>query len=111
MIYLSLSFLILGVLFIVLSVAGLLKMKDLLLRLQVASKASTLGLMFCLVAVILQKPDAEIIIKAVLTMLFIFLTTPVAAQAIAKLGHTKRQKDFHLATDDLSEDIKEGRAV
>lgn len=105
---LSLGFLCVGVAFIALSALGFLKMKDLLLRLQVASKASTLGLIFCLVAVVVQSPDAETTTKAILTALFLFLTTPVAAQAIAKLGHVQRKSDMRLKSDDLAEDSKEG---
>ncbi len=98
-----------GVFFIMLSVIGLLKMKDLMLRIQVASKASTLGLICCLGAAWIQSPTTDVGIRAGLTILFLFLTTPIAAQAISKIGHVGGAKDFKLEVDDLSDDQKEVR--
>lgn len=95
-----------GVSLILLSVVGLLKMKDLLLRLQVASKASTLGLIFCLIALAIKYPSPELLTKIGLTILFLFLTTPIAAQAIAKVGHLKSHSKLNLNEDDLKPGTK-----
>lgn len=105
MILLSHIFLIIGITFIALAVLGLLRMKDLRLRLQVASKASTLELIFCLPSVILSNPIPGTLTKALLTILFLFLTTHVAAQAIAKLSHEQKTERLKLKSDDLKEDL------
>lgn len=103
---LSASLALIGVFFITLSVIGLIKMKDLMLRIQVASKASTLGLICCLGAAWIQTPTADVATRVGLTILFLFLTTPIAAQAISKIGHVEGAKDLKLEIDDLSEDSK-----
>lgn len=109
MIYIGLLLCIVGVGFITLSVIGLIKMSDLMLRLQVASKASTLGLICCLFGALIQTPTTEVGTRAGLTILFLFLTTPIAAQAISRLGHVKNAKSFKLRGDHLAEDLEKSK--
>ena len=103
---LAFAFASLGVFFIFLSLFGALKMKDVFLRLQVASKASTLGLIFCLAGASIAHPGTETWTKISLTILFLFLTTPIAAQAIASLGHHSKDSSEHMVIDELDQDLK-----
>ena len=81
--YIGAIFMLVGATFIFLAGLGLLRMPDLYLRMQVASKAPTLGIILMVIAVIVKLPTWESLIKGVFICLFLMLTVPVAAHAIA----------------------------
>lgn len=62
---------------------GLLTLPGFLGRLHGASKASTLGLMCVLFAATLDQPGLEGTLKAVALLLFVFISSPLVAQAFA----------------------------
>ncbi len=75
-----------GVFFLLASI-GVLRMPDLFLRLQVSSKASTLGLSCILLAVALHFSDAVVTIRAAVILCFIVLTIPIATHMLARAGY------------------------
>lgn len=83
----ALGFLFVGGLFMLLSAVGVLRMPDLYMRLQVASKASSLGAGCILAAAALVFGDLGTAVRAVLIMVFIFLTTPVSAHLIGRAAY------------------------
>jgi multicomponent Na+:H+ antiporter subunit G len=99
----ALSFFVslIGLLFIFVALLGILRMKDPLQRLQVASKASTLGVIFCLSALLTTGLRLEDHLKCLLAIVFIFFTSPIAVQAIAMAAYRKEQVKLHLKRDDL----------
>ncbi len=84
----------LGVIFIVIGVGfdffgclGLLRLPDVYNRLQAATKCVTLGTCSILFGLILYKGFGPAGIKAVLCIIFLLLTSPVAAHALARGAH------------------------
>ncbi len=78
---------ILGAAFMLLAGWGLLRMPDLLLRLSAVGKASTLGTGLLLLAAAVYFQDLGIATRALATVAFVFLTTPVAAHRIARAAY------------------------
>jgi multicomponent Na+:H+ antiporter subunit G len=78
---------ILGTAFGLLSAVGILRMPDVYTRLQVASKASSLGIALLMVGVAAHFDDLSITIRALLVVVFLFLTAPVAAHLIGRAAY------------------------
>ena len=68
----------LGTLFTLIASLGILRMPDLYTRMHAATKAGTVGLASLLLAVAIAIPDITVISRVIGTMLFIFITAPVA---------------------------------
>ena len=81
---LSLILFLVGTFFMLLAGVGLLRMPDLFLRMSAATKASTLGAGFILLAAALYFEDLGSTSRALATIAFIFLTAPVAAHRIGR---------------------------
>jgi multicomponent Na+:H+ antiporter subunit G len=79
--------LVVGTGFMLLSAVGVLRMPDVYMRLQVASKASSLGAGCLMLGVALHFEDFDIVVRAVLVVIFIFLTTPVSAHLIGRAAY------------------------
>lgn len=84
---LSLILLLTGVFFMLLAGFGLLRMPDLFLRMSAATKASTLGTGFILLAAALYFEDLGTTSRALATIVFIFLTAPIAAHRIGRAAY------------------------
>ncbi|HYG99961.1 MAG TPA: monovalent cation/H(+) antiporter subunit G [Terriglobales bacterium] len=81
-------FLVIGALFMLLGAVGVARMPDLFTRMQATSKASTLGIAAILGAVALHFGDSlAVTSRAFAVIAFVFLTTPVATQMIARAAH------------------------
>jgi multicomponent Na+:H+ antiporter subunit G len=70
-----------------LSAVGVLRMPDVYMRLQVASKASSLGAGCLMLGVALHFEGLDIVVRAILVVVFIFLTTPVSAHLIGRAAY------------------------
>jgi multicomponent Na+:H+ antiporter subunit G len=80
-------FLLLGALFILIAGLGVLRMPDVFLRLSATSKAATLGVGLVLVATAFYFDDFGITTRALATIVFLLLTTPVAAHRISRAAY------------------------
>jgi multicomponent Na+:H+ antiporter subunit G len=78
---------ILGVLLALLSAIGIVRMPDVYIRAQVASKAASLGVGLLMLAVAAHFMESSVIIRALLVVAFIFLTAPVSAHLIARAAY------------------------
>lgn len=78
--------LILGAVFVLIAGLGVLRMPDIFLRLSATSKAGTLGVGLMLAATVLYF-DAGIAARALATIVFLLLTTPVAAHRIGRAAY------------------------
>lgn len=67
-----------------LAALGLFRLPDLYTRMHAASKAGTAGSGLLLLAVALRSGEAEVWLKCLLTIAFLFLTAPVSAHLLAK---------------------------
>jgi multicomponent Na+:H+ antiporter subunit G len=78
---------ILGSLLALLSAVGIVRMPDVYIRLQVASKASSLGIALLMLGVAAHFDDVSVTIRALLVVVFLFLTAPVAAHVIGRAAY------------------------
>ncbi len=76
-----------GVLFELFGAIGLVRLPDVYTRLQSATKCVTLGTCLILAGAAVGNPSAAFIVKAVLCAVFIMLTFPVGAHALARGSH------------------------
>jgi monovalent cation/proton antiporter MnhG/PhaG subunit len=84
---LSSALMIIGAMFALLAGGGVVRMPDLFTRMQAATKASTLGIGCIVLAVAIHFGDLGITTRALATIMFVFLTAPVAAHMIARAGY------------------------
>jgi len=73
-----------GILFDIFGCIGLVRFPDVYNRLQASTKCVTLGTILLLVGVALISGQGPIAAKAIICALFILITSPTAAHAIAK---------------------------
>ena len=76
--------LVVGVFFVFAGSVGVFRFEDVYLRLQASSKSITFGFGFLMLGAGLLVGHGEALAKALLAILFQFLTAPVAAQTIAR---------------------------
>lgn len=79
--------LVVGALFMLLAGLGALRLPDIFMRLQAATKASTLGVGCLLLGVAIHFQDPGMTTRAVLVIAFFFLTAPVGAHMIARAAY------------------------
>jgi multicomponent Na+:H+ antiporter subunit G len=83
-------FIAIGLIFDFFGVLGLLRLPDVYNRLQAATKCVTFGSAGVLFGVFLMQGFSTFGFKALLAIAFIFLTSPVAAHAIARAAHRSK---------------------
>jgi multicomponent Na+:H+ antiporter subunit G len=81
------AFLALGLLFDLLGCIGLVRLPDVYNRLQAGTKCVTLGTFLLLIGVVVRFGFDAMGWKAVLCILFVAITSPTAAHAIARAAH------------------------
>lgn len=74
---------LLGSLCFLIASIGLLRMPDSFARIHAATKASSLGVIFLALAAMIEFPTPGAIFISVMTVILVFLTAPMACQAIA----------------------------
>lgn len=84
---LAIALVAVGTGFMLLGTIGVLRMPDVYMRLQVASKASSLGAGCLMLGVATHFGDVGIVVRAILVVVFIFLTTPVSAHLIGRAAY------------------------
>ena len=75
---------LLGSFFILIASIGMLRFNDLYGRLHASTKATSFGILLMLVGFSLYFNEIQVYIKALLIILFIYLTSPLAAHSISK---------------------------
>lgn len=76
-----------GVIFDFFGCVGLYRLPDIYNRLQASTKCVTLGTGFLLIGVALISGLGATAVKAIVCLIFIFLTSPTAAHALARGAH------------------------
>lgn len=84
MIYVAAALMVIGSLFCLLAAIGLLRFPDLYTRLHAAAKAGPIGAGVVLLGAGIASGDGYTLLRAVLGLLFLVLTTPVAAHLLAR---------------------------
>ena len=96
--------LVVGVLFNVSGCIGLVRLPDIYNRLQAATKCVTLGTCMVLVGCMVLSGSGPIITKCILCMLFVLVTSPTAAHALARGAHASGVKLWEKSVVDKFED-------
>ncbi|MEX2388915.1 MAG: monovalent cation/H(+) antiporter subunit G, partial [Phycisphaeraceae bacterium] len=88
---------------------GVVRMPDAYNRLHAATKCSTLGLLGLLLAAVFHLGEAGVLLRAVLTMLFVFVSNPVGAHLLAKAALTVKTPLWEgTLSDDHAHDFPNG---
>lgn len=74
---------------------GILRMPDLLIRMHASTKAGTVGAGMIFTAVALHFGDTVSVSLSVLTIIFLLVTAPVAAHAIARAAYRMKVPLWH----------------
>ena len=94
-----------GAMFLFLGALGLVRMPDPYNRIQAGTKASTLGVILALGGLALYQPDW--LPKLALVALFIVITNPVSAHALARASH---RAGIPLAAATVRDELAEAEA-
>lgn len=81
------ALLLVGGSFALIAAMGVLKLPDLFTRMQASTKSATLGVGCTLLAAAVHFGEAGTATHAVLVVLFLFLTAPIAAHMIARAAY------------------------
>nr|WP_295891427.1 monovalent cation/H(+) antiporter subunit G [uncultured Devosia sp.] len=101
-IYAGCVLLVLGALFSLIAAIGVVRLPDLLSRMHAASKAGPVGAGLILLAVALISADIGVALRAIVGVVFLLLTTPVAAHLLARASYrTSDQLAKNLLIDEL----------
>lgn len=76
--------LLLGLLFVVAGVAGVLRLPDFYTRLHAMGKCDTLGVGLMVVGLALQADGVHVVLKLLLVIVFVLLANPVATHAMGR---------------------------
>jgi multicomponent Na+:H+ antiporter subunit G len=76
-----------GAVFMLLATIGVVRMPDLFTRMQASTKAAALGAGLMLSAIILFFSEISVLTRALATIIFIFLTAPVAAHMLGRASY------------------------
>ncbi len=103
----GIGFIIIGLAFDFFGCLGLIRLPDVYNRLQAATKCVTLGTCSILLGLFLFKGFTAMGIKAILCIIFIILTAPVSAHALARGAHKSGVKLWEKSVcDKYAEDKK-----
>lgn len=78
---------VIGAFSVFLGALSLIRMPDIYIRLSSATKAVSFGLAFCLMGMALHFGRVYVTIGAIATMVFVFLTAPIAAHMISRAAY------------------------
>ncbi len=93
---------VLGVGFAVAGSIGIVRFRDTLARAHALSVTSTIAVVFVMAGVVVGMPDLGSVTKAILTVVFIFLTSPVGAHMLGRSVYMKRASRLELQKDELA---------
>lgn len=100
--WLAFAAFIAGALFILISAIGLLRLPDLFMRMHASTKTTSMGFTLILIGVIVAFPAPGTVIKSLLIIIFIYLTTPLGTHMVGKSGHLLGIKQWrHAVRDDM----------
>ena len=85
--YAAAALIVIGGTFSFLAALGILRLPDLYTRMHAASKAGPVGAGLMLLGVALVAFDGAVMLRAILGILFLLLTTPVSAHLLARAAY------------------------
>jgi len=87
---LAVLLLLMGAALMLVTGLGLMRMPDIFTRMHAATKGASLGVAFMLLAAALAFQETGVFLKGAITVLFIFLTAPVAANLLARAAYAQK---------------------
>ncbi len=82
------TMLVIGASFSLVASIGLIRLKDVYMRMHAASKAGTLGSGVMLLALAVHASDLAVVTRAIAGVVFFLLTAPISAHLLAKAAYT-----------------------
>lgn len=89
---LTAALLLTGSAFMLLAALGIVRFPDVLMRLQATSKAGTMGIGLILSGVALHFAEVPVVLWALLILVFLFVTAPVAAHMIGRAAYVRGER-------------------
>jgi multicomponent Na+:H+ antiporter subunit G len=100
--YLAGVLMVIGAVFGLLASIGLLRLPDLYTRMHAASKAGTVGAGLVFMGIAVVSFNGPVILRAIIGILFLVLTTPVSAHLLARAAYLSGHRPGALTVvDDL----------
>lgn len=100
--YLAALLILAGALFSLIAAIGVLRLPDLYTRLHAASKAGAIGAGLIFLALAVASRDGAVILRSLLGIVFLLLSTPVAAHLLARAAYRSGEAPTPATTvDDL----------
>ncbi len=104
-VYIAIMFV--GLFFVLTGAVGVVRFRDIYLRMHAASKAGTLGFALFIFGAALysfhQEPRPDVLVKAALAIVFQFLTAPVSAHMVARVALQKGVRPLKSPTEPAQE--------
>jgi multicomponent Na+:H+ antiporter subunit G len=94
-----------GAFFCLVAALGVVRLPDALTRMHASSKAGTLGCGLVLLAVAIFFPGLDVVARVVAAILFLLLTTPVAAHMIGRAAYASGESP---AAGTVQDDLANG---
>ena len=95
--------LVIGVLFNIFGCIGLIRFPDIYNRLQAATKCVTVGTCFVLLGAMLMAGSTATTAKCIVCMIFVLVSSPTAAHALARGAHASGVKLWEKSVTDAYE--------
>jgi multicomponent Na+:H+ antiporter subunit G len=106
MTYIGITFLSIGVLFLILGALGILRFPDLFNRMQAGTKATTFGAIFTIMGVGFLEPLW--LPKSFIIVLFILISNPISSHALARSAYKKESKLWkNTVVDQYADSLKD----
>ena len=86
----SSALLLAGALFGLIAAIGIVRMPDIYCRMHAATKAGAFGVSLILLALCVALPTVRVFIQSLLIIAFFYLTAPVAAHLIGRVGVNRK---------------------
>lgn len=102
--YVAVALAVGGAFFAMVATVGLVRLPDVFTRIHAASKSESLGAVLSIAAVALVLGTDTATFKAVFLVLFVFLTSPTAAHAIARAAQEQGIEPWTTESADGGED-------
>ena len=99
--------LVTGTFFVLLSAIGINTMPDIYHKLSATTKATTIGIVLILIAVIIHFNDSIVTIKSISAILLLFITAPIGAQMLARAAYRNKSKIWDKTIIDEMKDAKD----
>ncbi|MFW5879708.1 MAG: monovalent cation/H(+) antiporter subunit G [bacterium] len=96
-------FLLLGSIFMLIASIGIIRLPDLYMRIHASTKTTTLGILLLLTGACIMFVDFWVIVKALVIIIYIFLTTPISSHMISSAAH---QMDIPKWVNTIRDDLK-----